>query len=330
MRCPITSLYTMVLYENGVLHMSQNTSPNVSANPILKKKFRLSYEKRDWIAGYLFIAPMLLFFVTFIIYPMAKGVYISFFNYSLRKFDFIGLQNYSKLLHDEVFLKGVRNTLLIVLGNVPIVVVFSLFVSVNIYQKAAAIRSFFRGVFYLPTIASIVSITVVWGFIYEPNFGVLNYVIEASGGHKIAWLADPRFALAAVVLVLITTSVGQPIILYIAALGNVPTSYIEACQIDGATNWQIFTKVTWPLLMPTSLYIIIITTINSFQVFSLIQLLTGGGPAYNTSTIMYQVYERAFTLNQYGLSSSMGVVLAIIIMCISVIQYKFFGSDIEY
>lgn len=310
--------------------MVQNNTASLENKKVVRKKFHLSYEKRDWIAGYLFIAPMLIFFIAFIIFPMAKGVYISFFNYSLRKFDFIGLQNYTTLLHDEVFIKGVRNTLLIVLGNVPIVVLFSLFVSVNIYQKAAAVRSFFRGVFYLPTICSIVSITVVWGFIYEPNFGVLNYVIEALGGSKIAWLADPRFALAAVVLVLITTSVGQPIILYIAALGNVPVSYIEACQIDGANNWQIFTKVTWPMLMPTSLYIIIITTINSFQVFSLIQLLTGGGPAYNTSTIMYQVYERAFTLNQYGLSSAMGVILAAIIMCISVIQYKFFGSDIEY
>lgn len=299
--------------------MSQNSS-----------KRHLSYEKREWIAGYLFILPMLFFFVSFIIFPMAKGIYISFFNYSLRKFEFIGFQNYISLMQDEVFLKGVRNTLLIVLGNVPIVVIFSLFVSINIYQKAAPIRSFFRAIFYLPTIASIVSITVVWGFIYEPNYGVLNYIIEALGGNKITWLADPRFALAAVVMVLITTSVGQPIILYVAALGNVPVSYIEACQIDGANNWQIFTKITWPMLMPTSLYIIIITTINSFQVFSLIQLLTGGGPAYNTSTIMYQVYERAFTLNQYGLSSAMGVILAIIIMAISVVQYRFFGSDIEY
>ncbi|MDF2614893.1 MAG: permease component of ABC-type sugar transporter [Clostridia bacterium] len=304
---------------------------NVAAkNKTPRKKFRLSYEAKDWIAGYLFILPVMIFFIGFIVIPMARGIYVSFFDYSLRNFEFIGLDNYIHLFGDEIFLKGVRNTLFIVIGSVPIVVLFALFVSVNIYKKAAAVRSFFRGVFYLPAICSVVSVTVVWGFIYEPNYGVLNYLLSAVGTEKISWLADARFALPAVMAVLITTAVGQPIILYVAALGNVPVSYIEAAEIDGATNWEVFQNITWPMLMPTSLYIIIITTINSFQCFSLIQLLTSGGPAYNTSTIMYQVYERAFTLNQYGLSSAMGVILAIIIMIISIIQYKFFGSDIEY
>lgn len=287
-------------------------------------------EKREWLAGYLFILPFLFFFTAFIIIPMGRGIYISFFDYSLRKFEFIGLQNYINLFQDEIFLKGVRNTILIVIGAVPIVVLFSLFVSMNIYKKSAIVRSFFRGVFYLPAICSVVSITVVWGFIYEPNYGVLNYLMSVFGQEKIAWLANPKFALPAIILVLITTSVGQPIILYIAALGNVPTSYIEAAEIDGANSWQVFKNITWPMLKPTTLYIVIITTINSFQCFSLIQLLTGGGPAYNTSTIMYQVYERAFTLNQYGLSSAMGVILAAIIMVISIVQYRFLGSDIEY
>ncbi|SHI53898.1 multiple sugar transport system permease protein [Clostridium amylolyticum] len=285
---------------------------------------------KEWISAYLFLAPMLVLFSIFVIYPMIKGIYISFFDYTLRNFKFIGLDNYKALLTDVVFKKSLVNTLIIVLANVPAVILISLFVSVNIYKKSPALRSFFRGVFYLPTVASVVSITVVWGWIFHPNYGILNYLTSLAGMEPLGWLGDPRTALQCIIVVLVTLSVGQPIILYVAALGNVPTSYIEAAEVDGATKWQVFRKITWPLLMPTTLYIVIITTINSFQCFAIIQLLTSGGPAFATETIMYLVYERAFTLNKYGSASAMGVILAIIIMLISVVQYKFFGDEVNY
>ncbi|MBU3207874.1 sugar ABC transporter permease [Clostridium algidicarnis] len=297
----------------------------------IKDKKKISKKNlKEWGYAYLFLLPMLVFFITFVVYPMIKGVYISFFDYSLRNFKFIGLENYKSLVHDKIFLKSLGNTLLIVLANVPLVMLLSLFVSVVIYKKSPKIRSFFRGVFYLPTVASVVSITVVWGWIFHPSYGILNYLISKIGVEPKGWLGDPKYALICIIIVLVTLSVGQPIILYVAALGNVPTSYLEAAEVDGATPFEIFRKVTWPLLMPTTLYIVIITTINSFQCFSIIQLLTSGGPAYSTSTIMYMVYERAFTLNKYGLSSAMGVVLAIIIMIISVVQFKFFGEEVDY
>ncbi|MFL0268632.1 carbohydrate ABC transporter permease [Candidatus Clostridium radicumherbarum] len=307
----------------------QQIPAKVETNRAIKKKISKS-DVKEWISAYLFLAPMLVLFITFVVYPMIKGIYISFFDYSLRNFKFIGLDNYRSLLQDEVFKKSLVNTLLIVLGTVPFVILIALFVSVNIYKKPTGIRSFFRGVFYLPTVASVVSITVVWGWIFHPNYGILNYLTGKIGMQPIGWLGDPSTALKCIIAVLITLSVGQPIILYVAALGNVPASYVEAAEIDGATSWQIFRKITWPLLMPTTLYIVIITTINSFQCFSIIQLLTSGGPAFSTETIMYLVYERAFTLNKYGLASSMGVVLAVIIMVISIIQYKFFGNEVDY
>ena len=261
---------------------------------------------------------------------MIKGIYISFFDYSLRNFDFIGLGNYKSLLSDEIFIKSLVNTLVIVLGTVPVVIILSLFISLVIYKKNPFLRSLFRGIFYLPAVSSIVSITVVWGWILHPNYGILNYITGIFGAEPKTWLGDPKYALICIIVVLVTLSIGQPIILYVASLGNIPTSYLEAAQIDGATPWQVFTKITWPLLMPTTLYIVIISTINSFQTFAIIQLLTSGGPAYSTSTIMYLVYERAFTLNKYGLASAMGVILAIIIMMISIVQYKFFGEEVDY
>jgi len=285
---------------------------------------------RDWLMSYLFLLPALCFFLLFVAFPMGKGIYISFFDYNLGGFDFIGFDNYARLLKDVTYLKSMRNTVVIVLVTVPVVIAFSLFVALSIYKRSEASRSFFRGVFYLPAVSSVVSITVVWGWIYHPNFGLLNYVTGLFGMEPISWLGDPKTALLCIIVVLITTSVGQPIILYVASLGNIPTSYIEAAQIDRATPGQIFRKITWPMLMPTNLYIIVITTINSFQIFSLIQLLTAGGPLYETSTVMYGVYETAFKLGHFGLASAMGVILAIVIGIISVIQFKYLGSDVEY
>ena len=171
---------------------------------------------------------------------------------------------------------------------------------------------------------------MVWGWIFHPNYGILNYILSLFGVDPQVWLGNPSMAKWAILMVLVTLSVGQPIVLYMASVGNIPKDYLEAAEIDGANSNQVFWKITWPLLKPTTLYIVIITTINSFQCFSLIQLLTAGGPNYATTTIMYQVYERSFTLGQYGIASSMGVVLAVIVMLISVIQYKYLGTDVEY
>ncbi|CAI6066559.1 carbohydrate ABC transporter permease [Cohnella sp. JJ-181] len=285
---------------------------------------------REWLASYLFLLPALGFFLLFVVYPMGKGIYISFFDYSLSDFDYVGLDNYRNLLRDDVFFKSMRNTLLLVLVTVPAVIAFSLFVAMSIYKMRAFGRSFFRAVFYLPAVSSVVSITVVWASIYHPNYGLLNYVTGLFGAEPVAWLGDTRTALLSIIAVLVTTSVGQPIILYVASLGNIPASYIEAAQIDRATPWVIFRKIIWPMLMPTNLYIIVITTINTFQCFAIIQLLTSGGPMYSTSTVMYGVYEQAFKLGHFGVASAMGVMLAIVIGIISFIQFKYFGSDVEY
>jgi len=285
---------------------------------------------REWLVSYLFLLPALSFFLLFVAYPMLKGIYISFFDFTLNKFAFVGLDNYAALFQDKYFKKSMMNTLLIVLIAVPLVIAFSLFVANTIYRKSELVRSFFRGVFYLPAVSSVVSITVVWASIYDPNFGILNYLTSFFGAEPIAWLGQPDTALYAIIAVLITTSVGQPIILYVASLGNIPASYIEAAQIDRASSGQIFRKIIWPMLMPTNLYIIVITTINTFQTFAIVQLLTAGGPLYSTSTVMYGVYEKAFMLGSFGIASAMGMILAVVIGVISIIQFKYLGSDVEY
>jgi multiple sugar transport system permease protein len=144
------------------------------------------------------------------------------------------------------------------------------------------------------------------------------------------WLGDKRYALISLIVVLFTLSAGQPIILFIASIGNIPETYLEAAEIDGATRWLQVKKIIWPLVKPTSLYIIVITTINSFQTFAIVQLLTGGGPFYSTSTIVFQLYKTAFEFGEFGLATAMGVILAVIVVAISVFQYKYLSTDVEY
>lgn len=279
---------------------------------------------RETRAAYLFLLPALVFFVGFIVVPMVMCLITSFFNYTMTEFEFVGFANYIEMFHDPVFIKALKNTVLIVVVAVPTVTAFSLWVSTVIYPIHAASRSFFRCVFYLPVVTGTVAVAVVWKWMFNKYTGLFNYLLSETGviDQNISWLGDERFAIWCIILILFTTSIGQPIVLYVAALGNVDTSMVEAAQVDGATSFQTFWKIKWPAIMPTTLYIIVITTINSFQCYALIQLLTSGGPNHSTDTIMYYIYYEAFKLYRYGYGNAMGVVLAIIIALFSALQFK--------
>ena len=282
---------------------------------------------RETRAGYLFIAPFLIFFIGFVLIPMGLCLYMSFFDSTMdanRPDIFVGLANYKNLFVDPIFLGALKNTLLIVVVSVPVVCIFSLWVSSVIYDLPMVATSAFRCIFYLPVVTGSVAVTVVWKWIFNNYYGLFNYAGKSLGfiEQNINWLGDEKYALACIIIILLTTSVGQPIVLYVSALGNVDRSLIEAASVDGATRTQVFWKIKWPQIMPTTLYILVITTINSFQCFALIQLLTSGGPNHSTDTIMYYIYYACFKLFQYGYANAMGVVLAIIIAIISAIQFK--------
>lgn len=297
---------------------------NASASNALR-----ATRQRENIAGYLFMAPSLLFFLGFAIFPMGMCLVTSLFEYTMTNFSFIGLKNYAELFSDAIFLKSSMNTLAIVLVSVPTVCAFSLWVASVIYKLNDRVTSFFRCVFYLPVVTGSVAVTVVWKWMFNPYYGLLNHVFKMMGiiGQNVNWLGNVDTALWCIILILFTTSVGQPIVLYVSALSNVDHSLIEASKVDGATNMQVFWRIKWPMIMPTTLYILVITTINSFQCFALIQLLTSGGPINSTSTIMYYIYYEAFKLNRYGYGSAMGVVLAVIIALFSAVQFRLAKSD---
>ena len=278
------------------------------------------------VAAYLFLLPFLVFFVGFVLYPMFMCVYTSFFDANMGKEDvFIGFANYVELSNDPIFWKALVNTMIIVLVSVPITCAFSLWVASIISKMNVAATSAFRCIFYLPVVTGSVAVTVVWKWMLSKFGGILNYLGNNVMGlydKNIDFLGDSQFALACIILILLTTSVGQPIVLYVSALDNVDKSLVEAAEVDGATSTQAFWKIKWPQMMPTTLYILVITTINSFQCFALIQLLTSGGPNNSTMTIMYYIYYNAFKLYRYGYGNAMGVILAIIIAILSAVQFK--------
>ena len=281
--------------------------------------------RRETLSAYLFLLPSLFFFIFFVVVPMFICVFYSFTEYGLGGVKgFAGLDNYIKLFKDPVFHRGFLNTLLIVVVAVPTVTAFSLWVASAIYKMHAVTRSFFRCVFYLPVVTGSVAITVVWKWILHPYNGILNQVAGTTG---FDWLGTQSTAIWFIILILFTTSIGQPIVLYVAALGNVDNSLVEAAEVDGGTKLQVFWKIKWPQMMPTTLYILVITTINSFQCFALIQLLTKGGPLNSTMTIMYQVYDTAYRLNDLGYANAIGVVLALIIAIFSALQFKIAKTD---
>ena len=282
--------------------------------------------RKETLSAYLFLLPSLIFFLGFVVAPMVMCLVYSFFDMGLNMDEatFVGLGNYFEMFQDAIFQKGFLNTVIIVVVAVPTVTAFSLWVSSAIYQMKAFTRSFYRCVFYLPVVTGTVAVTVVWKWMFNPYNGLINQIFDSVGFN---WLGNPKTALACIIMILFTTSIGQPIVLYVAALGNVDHSLVEAAQVDGATKFQVFWKVKWPQIMPTTLYILVITTINSFQCFALIQLLTSGGPNHATDTIMYYIFDMAYKYHRFGYANAMGVILAIIIAIFSAVQFKLAKSE---
>lgn len=311
--------------------MAQNAVATVAKKPKKEKRSQFSgmsraLVRRETISAYLFLLPSLIFFIGFVVIPMIMCVVFSLQEMGLDSSatKFIGFDNYVKMAQDPIFWKGFLNTVIIVVVAVPAVTAFSLWVSSAIYQMKAVTRSFFRCVFYLPVVTGTVAVTVVWKWMFNPYNGLLNQIFGTTGYD---WLGNSATAIWCIILILFTTSIGQPIVLYVAALGNVDQSLVEAAQVDGATKLQVFWKIKWPQIMPTTLYILVITTINSFQCFALIQLLTSGGPNHATDTIMYYIFQMAYNNQNFGYANAMGVVLAIIIAIFSAIQFKFAKTD---
>jgi multiple sugar transport system permease protein len=282
------------------------------------KKRRINTEE---LWAYMFIAAPILGFLLFAFIPISYSVYVSFTKYTaFAPPEFIGADNYTKLLmEDPLFWKTLFNTAYSALG-IPLGMAMSLGIAVALNQKVTGIY-FFRTAFFLPTISSVVALTLLWKWIFNSDFGLLNYLLSLVGIAGPAWLNDEHWAMPAMIIQGVWGGLGFNMVLYLAVLQGVPSSLYEAAEIDGANGWQRFRYITIPGISPTTLFILVTSIIGALQDFPRFQIMTEGGPNYSTTTIVYYLFLNAFRYIDMGYASAMAWVLGIIIMLITLFNF---------
>ena len=287
------------------------------------------FKKEMW--GYIFLIPWFAFFAVFTAYPFCFGIYVSFTNYTLGAQDFIGLKNYKDIFFDPAFFKSVVATFEYVLLILPSTVIVSLWVSKVLQYRGPKMNAFTKVAFYLPTVTSQVALVIVWQFLFAPSFGFIASLFVKAGLQPISWFDNANYAIPMISFLVVAISLGQPIILYTAAINGIPESYFEAAEIDGAKRNQVFFKITLPLLQATTTFIIITSTIALMQIFVVPYLMTGGGPEYRTSSLLLMIYRAAFGLNKFGYASAIGVIFFVITGILAAVQFKMMKREnIEY
>jgi multiple sugar transport system permease protein len=287
--------------------------------------------------SYLFIAlPAMLFFI-FQLAPVFISFFWSFTSYDVvHSPEFVGLANYKAILFDDpLFWKAMRNTLIYVLGSVPVGICLSLMLAVAIDQKIK-FKNFFKSIFFLPTVTAIVAVSVIWKWLYAgEKYGLFNYLIIQTGLQPVDWLASPTWTLPSIIIMSIWAGVGYNMILFLAGLQTIPHVMYEAAEIDGAGFWRKFTNVTLPLLKPTIVFVSMMSFIFSFQVFEQVYIMTGGqggiGGVLNCAlTIVAYLYDKGFQKFQMGYASALAYIIFICIFILTMINKRLMKSNVDY
>jgi multiple sugar transport system permease protein len=311
----------------------------------------------DPLTAVLYLVPAGIIIGVFKLFPIASAFGLSFFDVKMGRIrGFVGLAQYAKLLQDSVFWSSLGTTAYYVLGVVPLSLFLSLFAAVLLNQKIRPL-GFYRTAYFLPVVTSLVAVSMVWKWIFHPRLGLLNYLLSFIGGGSLKWLDEPRgvfemlassvgahwwphglagpsLALVAVIIVSIWRGLGYNIVIFLAGLQSIPDEYYEAARIDGANPRQVFWRVTWPLLSPTTFYVLLSTTIVSFQVFTQIYLMTGppiGGPMGTTKVVVYYLFEKGFDAGgNAGYASAVALVLFCIILSLTLVQRRVVERRVYY
>jgi multiple sugar transport system permease protein len=287
--------------------------------------------RRDYLWGYLFILPAVLAFAVFWLYPLVWAFILGFQKFDIWRSQWVGLRNYQYVLQDPIYQKAFLNTAIYTLATVPSGIAISLALALAIYRLGASwMQSFYKAAFYLPTQVGGIILALVWVWIFNPRWGLVTWLVGTLGLPTRFWLNDPATAMPSLIGMNLVSGHGAGVILYLAALGGIPRTLYEAADIDAASPWSKLRNVTWPLLKPTTLYVLVLGMISSFQVFGPIYVMTQGGPNFATITLYYYTYTTFFQMAQFGLAAAQAFVLCAIIIVLSVLQYRLFSTDVEY
>lgn len=280
---------------------------------------------------YLFIAPSLLVFVVFDIYPVFYNIYLSFLKWNLisPKKTFIGAQNYVDLATSEEFRLAIVHTAVFTVGRVGFSLAFALGLALLLNSKKRW-ASWTQAAIFSPHVISMVSVSLLWLWLMDPGYGLLNWLLGLVGIPPLKWLAASSTALMSVIIVTVWKAIGYDMVIFISGLQSIPEELYEAATIDGANGWHRFRKITLPMLSPTIFFLVVTSTITSFQVFDSVRIMTGGGPGDSTTVLVYYIYQYGFRFFKIGHAGAASVVLFGIVLLMTVFQFKFLERRVHY
>lgn len=316
------------------------------------KKSRLL---RETLAGYLYLLPALAILAVFRVLPIILSLRVSLYDWGMAgPRAFVGLGNYLAVLRDPMFWKSLVNTGWYMAFSIPLEVSLALFVAVLLNQKIRGL-GIYRTIYYLPVVTSIVAVSIVWRWILHPDRGLLNYVLSWFGADGLRWLQDPRglfqlilgdkdnrlpyllrgpsIAMCSLIMMGVWKSLGYNIVIFLAGLQNIPKTYYEAARIDGAGRIRLFRSITWPLISPTTYYVLIMSSIVAFETFAQVWIMTGpppGGPLSTTKVVMYYFYENSFELWRLGYGSAIAFFAFLIILGLTIFQRLVLERRVHY
>jgi multiple sugar transport system permease protein len=312
------------------------TAPALSRRNVADQATRPVSTRRGWrqdLTGWAFAAPFVILFGVFMALPILISFFLSFTSFGLRDLQnpigttFVGVDNYVRLLSDGKFWKALGNTFYFVGVGVPLTLAIGLLIASALSRGITRFRTVFRVGYYLPVITSIVAIAVVWRFLLNPDVGLINSILRGIGISGPNWLADPALAMPSIIAMAVWRNLGFAMVVFIAGLQAIPAVLYEAASIDGAGRWHSFRYVTLPMLRPTILFMLVITTIGYLQLFEEPFVMTDGGPLDSTLSVTMYMFQQGFEFFKQGYASAIAYVLFVIVAVIAFLQFRFLRED---
>ncbi|MCL9775660.1 carbohydrate ABC transporter permease [Vibrio methylphosphonaticus] len=283
------------------------------------------------LTPYFFVLPCILLIGIFTYWPIVSSFFYSFHSWNFLSSDmpFVGLDNYRYLLEGDEFKNSLIITLIFVVVSVPIRLGLALFLANFLVTETKLVR-FLRGAYFLPSVTSTVAISVIWSWIFATDFGLINSILAVFGVDKVTWLQSPMLALWVIIIVNTWKQLGYDMVIYVAGLQAIPKELYEASQVDGGKKLHVFRRVTFPLVMPTTYFLLIISVVESFQIFTIVNVMTNGGPAFATDMLVNLLYRTGFELFDIGQGSALAVILFVILLALAVVKSKLIGKKVHY
>lgn len=303
---------------------------SIQARPGLRRR-TLSLQRRRYLVAFLFVLPALLNFTVFRYIPLLLTLHVSLYNYDLLGgyHSFVGVQNYLRAFADPLFIESIGVSILFAVLKVPLQLVLSIPLAMFVAREVRGM-GFARTTIFIPVVTSLVVASMLWSMMYNYDQGLLQSFLAIFGLPHLALLTSQTLALPAIVVMMIWKELGFSTIIFVAGLKGIPLLFYDAAAIDGAGKLRQFWSITLPLLKPITLFVIVTQTISSLQVFIPIFVMTQGGPLYATNAVVYYIYDNGFLYSDMGYASALSFVVLVLILIISVFQFKLFQSDVEY